>query len=241
LPATTLTHLRPYFDQAARVVSNGAGPALRRWPTKIRILPPGIALDHCPIDPAVQDVVYRAVFEEKRFRATYRNTSNQTKSHVVNPLALVLRGPQRYLVCTLKRPEPVQLALSRIQSAELLEEAAVVPAPFDLDAFIRAGNLDIPIDAAMLKLAFRVKREVGGFLLDTRLAPDQRVVESPGWLEVEATVPSTRELRRWLLGFGPDIEVQRPRELRDEIAARTRESADRYARAAIAEGPRSGE
>jgi predicted DNA-binding transcriptional regulator YafY len=237
LPATTLTHLKPYFDQAARVVTHGAGPALKRWPSKIRILPHGIALDPCPVDEHVQGIVYRAVFEERRFRATYRNTSQTTKEHVVNPLALVLRGAQRYLVCTLKRPEaPTQLALSRILTAEILDDAAAVPADFDLDAFIRAGNLNVPLEAGMVSLVFRVRSEVGGFLRDTRLSADQRIVDTldtsphgPAWMTIEATVPSTRELLRWLLGFGSDLEVIAPRALREELAARVRESARAYA------------
>jgi len=229
LPSTTLASLQPYFDQASRVIAKGAGEALRRWPSKIRILPPGIALRHATSSPAALDVVYRAVLEERRFRATYRNASGETREHVVNPLALVLRGAQRYLVCTLKRPDsPIQLALSRIESAELLEEEAVIPAAFDLDDFIRRGSLDMPLGGAMLALAFRVRREVGGFLSDTRLADDQRVKEDGEWLVVEATVPSTRELRRWLLGFGADVEVTSPPELRFEIEAAARQMVQAY-------------
>src|SRR5262249_42794923 len=154
------------------VVAKGAGDALRRWPSKIRILPPGIALRHAASDPSSLDVVYNAVLEERRFRATYRNASGETRTHLVNPLALVLRGAQRYLVCTLKRPDaPIQLALSRIEAAEILDEPAEIPPGFDLDDFIRRGSLDMPLGEA-LALTFRVRREVGGFLSDTRLAED---------------------------------------------------------------------
>ena len=229
LPATTLASLSPYFDQAGRVVAKGAGDALRRWPAKIRILPPGIALKHSISNPAVLDVVYRAVLEERRFRARYRNSGGQTRSHVVNPLALIFRGAQRYLICTLRRPdEPIQLALSRIEAAEILDDAAVRPAQFDLDDFIRRGSLDMPVAPEMLALVFRVRREVGGFLMDTRLSEDQRVSEDGDWLEVTASVPSTREIRRWLLGFGADAFVVRPTELRDELVEVARQTIARY-------------
>jgi predicted DNA-binding transcriptional regulator YafY len=233
LPSATMASLAPYFDQASRVVAKGAGEALRRWPAKIRILPPGMALRHAASDPAVLDVVYRAVFEERLFKAAYRNASGQKRTHVVNPLALVFRGAQRYLVCTLKRPDsPIQLALSRIEAASILEENAVVPETFDLDTFIRSGSLDMRVDSEMLALAFRVRREVGGFLSDTRLGDDQRVREDGEWLEVEVTMPSTRELRRWLLGFGADLEVLRPSTLRFEIEATARQTVTLYRPAA---------
>lgn len=230
LPSTTLASLQPYFDQAQRVISKGAGEALRRWPSKIRILPPGIAMRHARSNPLVLDAVYRAVLEEKRFRATYRNASGEVREHIVNPLALVFRGAQRYLVCTLKRPDsPIQLVLSRIESADVLEEeAAAIPTAFDLDDFIRRGSLDMPLADSRLALVFRIRREVGGFLFDTRLSEDQSVKDEGEWLAVSASVPSTRELRRWLLGFGPDVEVKSPPELRFEMEAAARQTVQAY-------------
>jgi predicted DNA-binding transcriptional regulator YafY len=41
-------------------------------------------------------------------------------------------------------------------------------------------------------------------------------------------VPDTRVLRSWLLGFGPYVEVRKPRALRDAIAASQRDAARRY-------------
>jgi predicted DNA-binding transcriptional regulator YafY len=231
LPPATLAHLRPYLDQASRVLSSSAGEALRRWPEKIRIVPHGLVLSPAPVDPAAYDVAYRAVLEGRKFRVLYRNAKNETKAHVVNALGLVVRGEQRYIVCTLRRiDQPTQLALSRIQSAELLDEPTTVPPGFDLDAFVRAGGLDVPHEEGAIALRFRVRREVGGFLFDTRLAPDQRVTaRDDGWLDVEATVPSTRELRRWLESFGPDAEVLAPAALRLELARAAEASARLYA------------
>ncbi len=85
----------------------------------------------------------------------------------------------------------------------------------DLDDFLRRGELDVPLAPGPVHLRFRIRREAGGFLFDPRFADDQRVTDvGDDWLLVEATVPSTRELRRWLFGFAPYIEAIDPPQLR---------------------------
>jgi predicted DNA-binding transcriptional regulator YafY len=45
------------------------------------------------------------------------------------------------------------------------------------------------------------------------------------------TVLDTAQLRWWLRGFGPDVEVIEPRALRDEFSADARKLAARYVNA----------
>jgi predicted DNA-binding transcriptional regulator YafY len=125
LPPLTIDALREHFEHAARVLDEGPSEALRRWPRKLRVLAPSLPLVAPEIEHAVHDVVYRAVFEERQFRATYVALKGSTRVHVVNPLALVLRGGVTHVICTIRKPsEPTLLALHRIRSAELLSGAA---------------------------------------------------------------------------------------------------------------------
>jgi predicted DNA-binding transcriptional regulator YafY len=230
LPPRTLTHLTPYLAQAARILENGPSAALRRWPEKIRVLAPGLPFAPAVVDPAVDAVVYQALFEERCFRARYQNAKQQTKEHVVHPLSLVVRMPQRYLVCTIRDGQPpIHLALARIRSAELLEKPREVPLGFDLSEFLRRGELDVPLSAEPIHLRFRIHRDAGGFLFDSRFADDQRVTrDGEEWLLVEATVTKTRELRRFLLGFAGYIEVLVPAELREELRVAAGDLCDRH-------------
>ena len=230
LPPRTFEHLGPYLTQAERILQNNPNPALRRWPDKIRVLAPGLSFAPIAVDAAVHGVVYKALFEEQCFRARYRNARQQTKEHVVHPLGLVVRSPQRYLVCTVRAGQPpIQLALARIRTAELLSEARLVPAGFDLDDFLRRGELDVPLAPEPIALRFRISREAGGFLFDMRFADDQRITATADeWLLVEGTVWYTRELRRWILGFAGHIEVLDPPQLREDIRATARLLFDRH-------------
>jgi predicted DNA-binding transcriptional regulator YafY len=219
LPPQTLTHLAPYLAQAQRILQNGPSAALRRWQEKIRVLPPGLPFAPAAIDGRVFDVVQEALAQERCFRARYQNARQQIKEHVVHPLGLVWRPPQIYLVCTVRDGQPpIQLALSRVRRAEPVDAPSQKPDGFNLDAFLHSGELDVPLGPEPVALRFRIRAEAGGFLFDSRFAEDQRVTaQSADWLLVEGTVPSTRELRRWLLGFAPHIEVLDPPALREEI------------------------
>jgi predicted DNA-binding transcriptional regulator YafY len=231
LPPRTMAHLRPYISQAERVLANGPSATLRRWRDKIRVLAPGLPFLPAPIEDAVFDAVYRAQFEEQCFRARYHNARGQTKEHVVHPLALVVRLPQLYVVGTVRAGQPpIQLALSRIRHVELLGQPRQVPPGFDLDEFLRRGELDVVQGPGPIRLRFRIEREAGGFLFDSRFGADQQVTaDGEQWLLVEATVPSTRALRVWLLSLAPHIEVLEPAQLRDEIRVAARRLFERHA------------
>ncbi len=230
LPPETLAHLAPYLAQAQRILQNGPSAALRRWQEKIRVLAPGLPFATTPIDGRVFSVVHQALVEERCFRARYQNARQQTKEHFVHPLGLVWRPPQSYLVCTVREGQPpIQLALARIRSAELVDRPWQMPERFDLDEFLNSGELDVPLAAAPIALRFRIHREAGGFLFDMRFAQDQRVMPvGEEWLLVEATVLYTRELRRFLFGFAPYIEVIDPPQVREEIRVAARRLLDRH-------------
>jgi hypothetical protein len=76
------------------------------------------------------------------------------------------------------------------------------------------------------------REELDQFLRGGRpatVADDQRVTDAgEDWLLVEGTVASTRELRRWLLGFAPSIEVIDPPQLREEIRTAARRLLERH-------------
>jgi len=230
LPAVTLQHLQRYFEHADKALANRSD-ALQRWPEKIRVTPAGLQLEPQPVDPEVHGVVYRAVFEERQFEAVYQNAKNrELKTHVVHPRALVDRGRRRYLLCNLGSGTKVlPLALWRIQSARLLDEPRAELPGFDVDAFIRGGNLGVQVSAEFLELRFRVRKEAGAYLHDLRLSADQAIVEDGAdWLVVSAKVADTQELRAWLHGFADEVEVLGPPKLREEFAMKTRATAGRY-------------
>lgn len=215
LPPATLRRMEPHFRQARGVLDHIDHPGLAQWPDKVRILPRGLKLLAPAIDQGVMDTVYQALLTERRFEARYRPRESAETTYEVNPLGLVLRDAVTYLVCTLWQYDDVlQLALHRMQAAEMLDKPASRPDGFDLDAYIAAGHFASPYSGELIRLEVLFDADAAYHLRETRLSEDQALTDQPdGRVLVKATVPDTGELRWWLLGFGEAVEVVRPKDL----------------------------
>jgi proteasome accessory factor B len=92
-----------------------------------------------------------------------------------------------------------------------------------------AAAWDIISDQPATKVRLRFSAAVAGRVQETRWHPTQLVEPAPdGSLTWLATVSGIIEIRSWILGWGADVEVLEPVELRTEIAAITDQAAARY-------------
>ncbi len=81
-----------------------------------------------------------------------------------------------------------------------------------------------------MKVVVRFAPTVAARVAETRWHPSQELARQPdGSLRWTATVSGTREVRIWILGWGPDAEVLEPATLREEIAGMVRAAAEQYA------------
>ena len=61
----------------------------------------------------------------------------------------------------------------------------------------------------------------GFHLSETPVSKDQKYKEEKnGKIRISGTVADTEQLRWWILGFGENVEVIKPKILRDEISKR---------------------
>lgn len=231
LPRATLKTLEPHFVRAREMLGAHTVTKLARWPQKVRVMPRGLPLRTPDVQTRVLDVVYTALLEERRFRATYRpRGARQNKEYVVNPLGLVLRGGSLTLVCTFWDYGNVSsLLLHRMKGAEPLDQMATKPKGFDLDAYLAEGGAGFAWGEP-IAIELVVDDVVAATLTETPLSRDQKLteLEDGRWL-VEAVVPNTMELRGWLQSYGPLVEVREPGVLRAEIAGNARRMAELYA------------
>lgn len=229
LPRSTLRFLDPHFASAREILESRRSRKLSQWPRKIHVLPKGQPLITPEIPEPVIEVVYTALLEERRFLARYRRRgAAEAKQYKVDPLGLVYRNDQVYLICCISdHDEPAQLLLHRMLAAELLDEPRREPPGFDLESYVRAGGFHYGAQETPVRLHVRFERQAALHLYETPLSADQVVREpDPEHLEVEATVVDDWQLRWWLSSFGDRAEVLAPEALRAEFAA----SAARLAR-----------
>jgi proteasome accessory factor B len=118
--------------------------------------------------------------------------------------------------------------VERIVSAQLTPDTFEAPSS---DVFARRllRAWDVIADEDPVKVVVRFSTAVAARVAETRWHPSQELEPQPdGTLRWKATVSGTREVRIWILGWGPDAEVLEPQALRDEIAGMLRSAADQY-------------
>jgi predicted DNA-binding transcriptional regulator YafY len=232
IPPATRQCLEPYFEAAKRRIEKTApGAPHRKWLDKIAYRPSNQPLLPAKIKIAVQEVVLGALHEGMQLRLGYRSRGKDIPStYTANPLGIIMRGPVTYLVCTLnEHTNPILLALHRITAADLVAERASIPKGFSLKQYIAEGGGDFG-HGEIITLEVLFDAAVGEHLEhdETPLSVDEIIEQSEDRYRLIATVPDTLQLRWWLVGFGPRVEVIKPLALRDWVANEHRTAFSQY-------------
>lgn len=226
MPPAVRQNLEPQFKNAREVLKKRL---LRQWAERVRVIRSRQTLKTPSIKPGVMQTVYDALLQHQRIAVHYLKPGGEPADYEVNPLGIVFRDEVGYLVCTLFDYADVrQLALHRIQKANITDKAMIESKNFDLDAYIRAGNFDWRI-GEQIKLVAEFDTAIAALLQETPLSDDQVISKLDNETSlVKATVLDTAQLRWWLLGFGDSVEVLKPISLRREFVGVARNLSQYY-------------
>lgn len=217
LPSSTLSQLQPYFKAAKQHLGNISNTKrAHSWLNKVRTVPPSQPLLPPTIKSAVQHTVYEALLADKQLLVKYlKRGESKPVEYRIHPLAAVQRGSVTYLCCRISDYEDLRtLALHRIQSVSMLEEAAHIPENFSIDETISSGKFGFG-EGGQIQLEAIFYHGVGEHLYETALSHDQILSEQEdGSLRLNATVSDTSQLIWWLLALGDGVEVIKPDALR---------------------------
>ncbi len=222
-PKEIYDQLKPHFRYANSLLNQTDKHTLKEWPSKVRSVGRSQPLMAPTIFPEVFAVVSDSLLEGKRFQVTYQKRGERTPvSWSINPLGIVLNDRLMTLVCTVGNYHQIkdvrQLQLHRMLEAIALDDTALSPEGFNLDAYIESGAFSYPTEEGTIRLKVIFERDAAIHLEETPLSGHQKLTQmADGNVLVEATVANTRQLRWWLLGFGSRVEVLEPQELREEI------------------------
>lgn len=223
LPAHLLEPLQPYFAQAHATLRQTLGRrGVNEWTKRVTFVQPSQPLLPPKANEKVLVVVHEAVALRRQLELRYRSRSGgKTLDYRAHPLGIVYRGRLGYLVCTIADyTDPRTLALHRIESARVLDDAASTPRGFDLEAYAHSGVFGF-MDNGPIKLVMRMEIGAAEHLHETPLSTDQVITADAklGWVHIEATVRDNSQLQWWLRGFGREVEVLAPAALRKALRA----------------------
>lgn len=231
MPSSVQNQLSPYFRLAEKKLDALAGhSSLATWMSKVRLIPPTQPLLGPSIDSDIEATLHEALLLGRQCAIAYlRKDAEKPEEYPINPLGLVQRGSVLYLICTIKTYADIRiLVLHRVQSAVLMDSPCLHPPGFDLDSYLAGGAFGWG-EGTSIRLVALFSQEAGKHLYETPMSADQEIsIDPDGYLRVTASVPDTKQLYWWLLGFGDGVEVLEPMALRESVRRSVKSAADRY-------------
>ena len=208
LPAGLMKSMDGFFVQARKNLApynEGKGKREREWLSKVRVVSTTQPLLPPKIKPKVFEEVSNALYANLWLNVDYENAAGKRTQADVMPLGLAQQGTRFYLVCRFKDYDNERsLALHRIISAKASEFSFERPKDFDLQKYDDDGRFGYGA-GKRIKLTFRIDKEAGYHLLESRLSEDQQVKELKDAYEITATVVDSAMLEWWLRSFGDSI------------------------------------
>jgi len=160
-----------------------------------------------------------AAAESRKVRLRYDSYYERREiATVVHPylLALVSRGWYLFAYSEIHR-QVRTFKMDRILSAEPLNAAFTRPTDFSLDKHLGQAWCLIP-EGKIWHVKLLFLPTVAGNVEETIWHPTQRTQrQQDGSLLFEADVDGLTEISWWVMGYGDQVIVQEPRELRDRI------------------------
>ena len=213
LPTHLVKSMDGFFAQARQNLDPVGPPSLEReWPNKVRVVATSQPLLPPKIDPAVFEAVCEALYGNRFLDVAYKNASGFTTKSRIKPLGLAQQGPRMYLICRFDGFEDNRaLAIHRIQQASGSTLTFKRPKDFSLKQYDDDGRFGFG-DGKKIRLTFRIKKDYGYHVLESKLSEDQTVKEIGDDYEITATVVESSMLEWWLRGFGDAVShVRRSR------------------------------
>ena len=170
-------------------------------------------------DVSILPTLQEAIWQERKLALTYRRGDGTTVERQVDPLGLVAKGSVWYLVAAVEA-ELRTYRVSRVQAAEVTTEPFVRPQAFDLAAYWEESKAQFIADLPRYPATLRVDPDILPRLrFSGRFARIQQIdpSEADGWQRVVMQFDTMDEASGYVVGFGPNIEVIEPLELRQQV------------------------
>jgi proteasome accessory factor B len=169
-----------------------------------------------------QDVIAAlidAILHQRQARIAYYSfNSKRTKSYEIDPYRLVYYRGGLYLYARAHEYGEVRtFAVERVQQVEVLEQGFEIPADFSPGDYTRSAFGIFGGRPQTVELVFAA--EIAGYVRERSWHESQTLRDEPdGRVRLTLEVAPSFDLKSWIKGFLPHVELVRPAALRDEIA-----------------------
>jgi predicted DNA-binding transcriptional regulator YafY len=208
--------IRSAFDKISRVLSKDALALIDRMRDTIGVRAIGSKLQ-AP-SAAHVEMIQTALQERRRLDMTYYALGrDEVNRRQVDPYYLTFFDGGFYLIgyCHWRKTERI-FAVERVPELTMLAARFEVRPAFNAEEYLKNSWGIIQGELVTVKVVF--SKSVARYVRDRLWHPSQKIGELPdGRLEVTMRVADTLEVRRWILGYGPEAEVIDPASLRESL------------------------
>ena len=220
LPNRSLDAIAPYLREAEKVLEETQSTKMLKWKRKVLTQYEGLQLKPAIIDSSILSDMHQALWEGRTIKVSYLS-KNQTKpkEYVLHPGGLVYRGRVSYLVGSFEgNPENIiYLPLHRFKKISVLDDFSDHENK-DIRT-LAEGLLGFKVNPNKINLELKFSKFAGTHLYESPLSDNQKITSTKdGYLKVKDAVTDDMELRFWIRGFGDEVEVLKPKTLRQEFA-----------------------
>jgi proteasome accessory factor B len=184
--------------------------------------------DYREFDAQLDAIVF-CLANNRSLRVEYASVQGGSKVHDFDPYSLLMYRGGLYVVGRSHlRRQVITLAVERMRQVERLPASFDYPSGYAPQKHTE-GIFGI-IEGPQASVELLIKdAQTRAYLESRRIHPTQEFrARRDGGAVLSMTVRGTDELKYWILGFGPHIEVLKPASLRAEVAALLRTAAQAY-------------
>jgi predicted DNA-binding transcriptional regulator YafY len=184
------------------------------------------------VEPAIFNSVLHSLYQDCKLQVTYRSVfSPKETERTICPLHLVLYRGNWHLIAWCELRSAVRFfTLSRIRKITVLRDQACPSHRLDHDFHDRLETVHgIFLSKEPIQVTLRFTASLADFVREQVWFPGQTIDSEPdGQIRVTFPVGDYPEIIQEILGYGPEVEVIEPQDLRTIIRERIEAMSARY-------------
>lgn len=174
---------------------------------------------HTRINHAVWESISEALIRKRKVEIIHKKAgADEGIKRIAEPYHIVNYSGEWYLIarCNI-RDSVVRFAMSRIESARILNKNYTIPEDFSLDEFL-GPSFGIMTDDSEYNVQIKFAAIHAPYISEREWLQGQKISSyNDGSVMISFTTNSLFEVKKWVLSWGAGVEVLNPAELIDLI------------------------
>jgi len=227
VPQSIMSVLSGRIDKARKQLKLHPG----NWHNKVGISEETLGYIGPKLDPEIFERLKQALIDNHQIQVKYHSLQEDSaRDFILHPLALVLRGVRTYLIARThdaKTDEVMPYAAHRFKMVRVLKHKKVKRKNFKLQECLDSDLMQFGV-AQTMDLQLKLDDVMFKILTETPLDKNQQLTpqNNGGLLDIE--IRDSWSLKWWILSKSEHVEVLKPADYRQKIAAILKTAAKKY-------------